>query len=909
MAENQVQKEIVVAGDIALDWNIINLSERRDALVWNDALPSHITWHFGGSLLLADLIANIVSRRQEAGSPWKLHRVMLKREQYSPDDERFTKSYASWGQFPLTSAPEDSKKAKVWRVKDFLGVTQCSQSGDFQLETDSSEVDIVVLDDANLGFRRNRNQWPQVITNPQPGKRPWIVVKMAKPLVHGDLWEELYRNWSDRLIIILSVKDLRLSEIQISSELSWERTAQDVAWELVYNPKVNAISRCAHVIVSFNAAGAVWMKGASGEDMPDWTLVFDPQVIEGAWENSHPGKMIGYNTCLTASIVRELILNTEKPDFMKGISGGLWALRKLHQDGYEQCAPGASKEPIAFPFTSIAQGLETCKGDAFAAVQIQSPTRLLESSPVPPDQKPFTAGFWTILQQSCTSNLESLAAQILSEGADNALSNVPLGKFGNLLTVDRREIESFRSIRMLVNEYCSQEKPKRPLSIAVFGPPGAGKSFGVTQVAKALRPNEIEDITFNLSQFGSVEDLPSAFHQVRDMNLSGKTPLVFWDEFDSVLDKEKFGWLRYFLVPMQDGKFMERQLLHPLGRAIFVFAGGVCHSIEEFVRESKQFRDAKAPDFISRLRGYVNIIGANPPEEDSDQNVSDPFYMVRRAILLRSILWMNVPHIFENRSPKGRLQIDGSVLRALLKTRIYKHGARSMEAVVNMSNLAGKSHFDQSSLPSEAQLDLHVDGQDFLACVQEIILEGTTLEKLAANNHEIYCQSMRAKGYKYGPERDDVKKTRPLLAQYAQIPEEYKESNRRAVRSVAEKLKAVGYIMIQARSNEPPFDFPGEDLEFLARMEHDRYMAAAVADGWQYGPMDDDAQRTKASLLPWEEMCDEDIEDCYPLIAAKIGRGELPEIEKAKDRTQIQGYIDVLRRAGYAIVKLRRSRL
>jgi hypothetical protein len=915
------EKSIVVAGDVALDWQIVNLPDQHKTPASNEALPSRICWHFGGSLLLTDLVAEMVKNQKPKGENWTLHRVTIDPASICPDDERFIKSYASWAISPKTRSTEDTKKPSVWRVRELLGITRAAHQAPVKLESDTPDPEIIVLDDANLGFRADRTQWPQAIATPGAANspRPWIVVKMAKPLVQGDLWKELYERWADRLIVILSVKDLRLSEVQISSELSWERTAQDVAWELVYNPRVNAISRCAHVVVSFNAAGAMWIKREENEARvekdaivpPKCTLLFDPLVIEGMWEQNHPGLMVGYNTCLTASIVHELMTRPDKPDIADGVKAGLCALRQLHEEGYEYQNSGLSRGEITFPYAKIARVLESCEGKPFGVAEVQFPTRLLDSELATHDTKPIIAGNWTILQQgqSGATELESLAAKILSNGAEAALKEVPLGKFGDLLTVDRREIESFRSIRSLVNEYCSQEKVKRPLSIAVFGPPGSGKSFGITQVAKSLRPDEIVEITFNLSQFGGLEELNSAFHQVRDLNLTGKIPLVFWDEFDSVFEKDRFGWLRYFLVPMQDGKFMEGRILHPLGKAIFVFAGGVCPSIDDFVREAAGLRDAKAPDFISRLRGYVNILGANPPETDQDRNVSDPFYLVRRAILLRSILWQNAPKVFENRDPREKLNIDSSVLRALLKTRRYKHGARSMEAIIGMSNLTGKAHFDQSSLPSEAQLDLHVDGQDFLALVREIVLEGQTLERLAAINHDIYCEGMRAEGFVFGEERDDVKKTRPLLRPYADLPESYKESNRNAVRSIAEKLKSVGFLMIQARSNEPPFDFPGADLDQLAEMEHDRYMRDAGAQGWHYGPVSSELERTNPTLLPWKQMTEAEIQQRYPDIADKIGRVELSEEEKQKDRIQIKGYPEILRRAGYTIVKLRRSNL
>ena len=161
------------------------------------------------------------------------------------------------------------------------------------------------------------------------------------------------------------------------------------------------------------------------------------------------------------------------------------------------------------------------------------------------------------------------------------MKGIPLGKFGKLLTVDRREIESLRAIRLLVDEYWNGSPKSRPLNIAVFGAPGAGKSFGIEQVAISILPNTIEKITFNLSQLSSPDALIGAFHQVRDIGLAGKLPLVFWDEFDTTLGGRdgELGWLRYFLAPMQDGKFQHGQVTHPIGPAVFVFAGSTAETM------------------------------------------------------------------------------------------------------------------------------------------------------------------------------------------------------------------------------------------------------------------------------------------------------------------------------------------
>ena len=44
--------------------------------------------------------------------------------------------------------------------------------------------------------------------------------------------------------------------------------------------------------------------------------------------------MIGYTSCLTAGLARQLMLAPAAPDIGKGIQSGLAAMRKLHLEGY-----------------------------------------------------------------------------------------------------------------------------------------------------------------------------------------------------------------------------------------------------------------------------------------------------------------------------------------------------------------------------------------------------------------------------------------------------------------------------------------------------------------------------------------------------------------------------------------------
>src|ERR1035437_5860731 len=121
---------------------------------------------------------------------------------------------------------------------------------------------------------------------------------------------------------------------------------------------------------------------------------------------------------------------------------------------------------------------------------------------------------------------------------------------GALFTVDRSEIESIRTLEALIRKYDQGKVQPKPLSIGVFGPPGAGKSFGVKALGKAVLGEKVPFLEFNLSQFKSPDELVGAFHRVRDAVLGGITPVAFWDEFDS----QTYTWLQYRSEERRVGK-------------------------------------------------------------------------------------------------------------------------------------------------------------------------------------------------------------------------------------------------------------------------------------------------------------------------------------------------------------------
>lgn len=300
---------------------------------------------------------------------------------------------------------------------------------------------------------------------------------------------------------------------------------------------------------------------------------------------------------------------------------------------------------------------------------------------------------------------ESLVVNLRSnEDLDNLpWQLVPAATFGKLVVVDRDEIEAYRSIRALLRDY-TKSREIRPLSLALFGPPGSGKSFGIKEIVKSIEPNW-KPLEFNLAQFSQPEELADAFLQITSEGTTGIPPIAFFDEFDSRLSGAELGWLKYFLAPMQDGEIFFNGKRHKIGRAVFVFAGGTSSTYRLFTREVNstdqerfEFVRAKGPDFVSRLAGHIDILGVNRREGIPDQS-----YVLRRALIIRSQL--------EQRELIGRTRralVDKEFLRKLLEVGRYKHGARSITKVLEMCvGAQGVLH-----LPPAEQLAMHIDDSD-----------------------------------------------------------------------------------------------------------------------------------------------------------------------------------------------------
>ncbi len=836
---------IIVAGDLSVDWFEVTRApkpapEEGEASIQNWMIFPRVQRFAkpGGAWLLADFV------RAAAGDTSAVHSLAPGHIERIPSAE-LIQSFITLDRFPYSSAEKD-KKNLVYRTRFYNGFDgpRDGRASALPFPKAPAGADLVVLDDAGNGFRDHQELWPEAL---KKAPKPIVVVKMSRPLAAGPLFDELRSRHRERLVVVINADDLRREGIKISRRLSWERTAREMVWQMASNPRLLPLSSCASLVVRFGLEGAILYSRFQGK-VESW-LFYDPKIGEDAFGEVHPGEMIGCGCAFTAGIAGWLARGGQVA-IKESVSRGLVAARRLWQKGF-----GAEITALDYPGKETFKSPEP-KDIPLAEIRVPEPTA---AEPADPE-------YWCILNDLSRADLETIAYNLVLKGKDPLLDQVPCGQFRQMKTYDRSEIESFRSIKNLVGEYLASSAVTRPLSISVFGPPGSGKSFGVTEVAKSTAAGLLKKVEFNLSQFNSTAELVAAFHVVRDIFLSGKIPIVFFDEFDSDFGG-KLGWLKYFLAPMQDGVFSDGQAIHPIGRSIFVFAGGTCCTYDEFCcrGQDPDFRAAKGPDFISRLRGFVDIKGPNPVDEQ------ERLFMIRRAQVLRFQLEKTAGQIFD---AAGNCRIDPGVLRAMIKAPRYRHGIRSIVAVIEMSLLSGRQTFEQAALPSPEQLELHVDAETFSRLVVRDVLLGSARELLAQAVHE-----------KYRLDNPDKRRPDdPAMRPWSELVEDHRESNRQQADHIPQKLKAVGCDFAPVAGSKPKiFKFGDGEIETMARMEHDRWVAEKLLQGYSLGPRDVH-KKTSPYLVPW---------------------GELDEKTKGFDRNAVSGIPDLLAKAGFEIYRLK----
>jgi len=656
----------------------------------------------------------------------------------------------------------------------------------------------------------------------------WTVIKEVGPpakKAEDRLLAGLLAVRPDKVVGVFSGDDLRSWGVPISRSLSWERTVRDVV-EATRRGDLLRGHTPPHLVITFDYDAALYLhtkpvsNNSNRRIVHEGLLVFSIGGAEGDFTSNISGDMPGAQTAFV-SVFSTLLYRQLEQKALSGKPGefplthadrilatALVAKRRVLESGFaindtgrpfreEVTRSGDNERRV--PRLYYSEGIFSLHSNQprFDRPQSEAPDPFLAAEKGlnkrdfrdPFDDEAFA---WNLSEQKLdcyrfqrsqllnpTRNIRSIfndaagPRERLADFAERAVDyvitgkapkQVPICSFGKIKTAEVEEIEHFRTIRQLVRAYLSNTAANRPLGIAVFGPPGAGKGFSVDNIMEML-PAHLKNLVkedrhkCNLTALSEPEDLVHYFQLARNSALRGKVPMLFFDEFDCTAGETKFFWLKHFLGPLQDGEFLENHIIHPIGKAIFIFAGGVCRTFAAFakemnknsdqVREQLKRKDAdaqqvtnfKGVDFLSRLHGYIDIAAFSPEDAEWEETKSaelrkklnqfyhphyrdkhailiNPSYLMRRAFTLRSMLEYHLDKIF-SKQPRREARIDRKIVRAMLATKIFLHGARSMEAIIRMSVLEDSDSFKIAHLPPDKQLKMHVDSENFSNCLNQ----------------------------------------------------------------------------------------------------------------------------------------------------------------------------------------------
>lgn len=120
------------------------------------------------------------------------------------------------------------------------------------------------------------------------------------------------------------------------------------------------------------------------------------------------------------------------------------------------------------------------------------------------------------------------------------------------------------------------------------------------------------------------------------------------------------------------------------------------------------------------------------------------------------------------------------------------------------------------------------------------------------------------------------------MASWDDLAPELRESNREQARDIGRKLRAVDCALVPRMLDDGDVSLNDDDVELLARMEHDRWRAERGSRGWRFAEHRDQARRLHPGLCEWEDLAE-------PL--------------RYRSRESIREMVAILADAGFQIVR------
>ena len=222
----------------------------------------------------------------------------------------------------------------------------------------------------------------------------------------------------------------------------------------------------------------------------------------------------------------------------------------------------------------------------------------------------------------------------------------------------------------------------------------------------------------------------------------------------------------------------------------------------------------------------------------------------------------------------GTVYVSASDANEVLRRGLRLLLAGNDRVVLCLGQRSGLADALEQRLFDDVRGRLAVFGVLDAACDPALLERGALVEQLARALHARYLVEYAGSS----PAQDSH-------VPWEELDERYRADNRAQAEHIGTKLAEIDAVIVPAAPDLPPFTLaegPQGDVEKLARMEHDRWMAARKQAGVSYG--EERTARTHPDMLDWD--------------------AGLSENTKEKDRMFVRGLPTLLEAEGLAIVRI-----
>ncbi|MBI1347956.1 hypothetical protein GC163_16905 [bacterium] len=214
--------------------------------------------------------------------------------------------------------------------------------------------------------------------------------------------------------------------------------------------------------------------------------------------------------------------------------------------------------------------------------------------------------------------------------------------------------------------------------------------------------------------------------------------------------------------------------------------------------------------------------------------------------------------------PEDRQSFDVAMQLSERMSRVH---ARPVPVYLRLAKQPAFSKFLSTIHAQDSQRPLAIPFGSYEKSVRLNTLSHANQEQLAKQFHQDY------QSHYCGTDRIGS------CADWERLATTYRQANESAalhalIKLHSLKMRHVSRSRLSAAETSRIVERPEpEEIELLAKMEHNRWMADRLLDGWRWGPVRDEAGKQRPQLVPWQFLSEE---------------------ERDKDRTQVLTIFRVL---------------